>query len=83
MPKSFSGGLFSLILGIIAWIFPVTSVQAILDKLAVASLSFLLLFVDFAHFCALVCKIGFLFFNFPRFCTIDLWDGVAIGEYGS
>ncbi|MDS3360570.1 hypothetical protein RK487_02375 [Streptococcus pneumoniae] len=53
--------------------------------MAVAGLSFfvaILQFCNFAHFCALVCKIGFLFFNFPCFCTIDPWDGVAIGECG-
>nr|DAQ96681.1 MAG TPA: hypothetical protein [Caudoviricetes sp.] len=33
-------------------------------------------------FCALVCKNGFLFFNFLCFCTIDLRNRGAIGEYG-
>ena len=40
-------------------------------KVRVLTYLFLLLFYNFAHFFALVCKIGFLFFNFPRFCTID------------
>lgn len=45
-------------------------------------LPFLLLFCTFVQFCALVCKIGFLFFNFPCFCTIDHGMGLLLANMG-